>query len=372
MDRRRSTQLLDILYGMDLRAPDWNPLLVHIAEVFRSHVVTVQVHDNDNRQGRLTWSFGLSDALKIVHRNATCTHPWFERGADKLQSHGIVDDRGLMTEDELKATRFHADFMLPAGIAHGIALCIYQRSGGDLTLLTINRDQATGHFDESEHELARSLLPHLRNVYAMQQRFGWLENQSLRFRSTLDQLSKGVLMLDADGHLLFCNIAARQMETEHLFTRRPDGRLGMSFPADDRLLHRALQLFATTPDAAPVTLSLHDDNGHLRGMLKLCPAAMMASTQWSEFQVSVLAFIKPMDATPRVALGTLLKAQWGLTPAEAKLAEFLMRGMSLKEAAERFRVTKNTVRTQLRALFEKTETRRQSELVRVLMELSDM
>jgi DNA-binding CsgD family transcriptional regulator len=65
-----------------------------------------------------------------------------------------------------------------------------------------------------------------------------------------------------------------------------------------------------------------------------------------------------------------LREQWGFTLAEAQLAQQLMRGCSLEEAAQRVSVSKNTVRSQLRSLFMKTETHRQAELVRVLLTLS--
>jgi uncharacterized protein YhfF/DNA-binding CsgD family transcriptional regulator len=55
-----------------------------------------------------------------------------------------------------------------------------------------------------------------------------------------------------------------------------------------------------------------------------------------------------------------------LTPAEARLAVYLTSGASLVEAAHTFGVTHNTVRKQLSAVFDKTDTRRQADLVRVM------
>lgn len=55
-----------------------------------------------------------------------------------------------------------------------------------------------------------------------------------------------------------------------------------------------------------------------------------------------------------------------LTPAEARLAAHLGSGLSLKEAADQFGVTWNTVRAQLRALFDKMDIHRQSDLVRIV------
>ena len=62
----------------------------------------------------------------------------------------------------------------------------------------------------------------------------------------------------------------------------------------------------------------------------------------------------------------MLAAVFGLTAAETRLAAQLASGASLAEAAEKLKVSRTTVRTQLQSVFAKTETRRQADLMRVL------
>ncbi len=57
---------------------------------------------------------------------------------------------------------------------------------------------------------------------------------------------------------------------------------------------------------------------------------------------------------------------FNLTAAEARLAAHLASGASLTEASELLRIRYNTARAQLRAIFDKTDVHRQSELVRML------
>jgi DNA-binding CsgD family transcriptional regulator len=65
----------------------------------------------------------------------------------------------------------------------------------------------------------------------------------------------------------------------------------------------------------------------------------------------------------------LLMAMFGLTPAEARLAAEIAAGQRLDALAEAHHVTLPTLRTQLRAIYGKTGTSRQSELVRLLAAL---
>jgi DNA-binding CsgD family transcriptional regulator len=62
-----------------------------------------------------------------------------------------------------------------------------------------------------------------------------------------------------------------------------------------------------------------------------------------------------------------LRARFGLTKAEARLALRLAEGASLANAAQAFDVKMTTIRSQLQQVFAKTETSRQAELVALLL-----
>jgi DNA-binding CsgD family transcriptional regulator len=63
---------------------------------------------------------------------------------------------------------------------------------------------------------------------------------------------------------------------------------------------------------------------------------------------------------------SLLAKLFGLTPAEAKLASLMAEGISVEKAAEGLEISRETARNQLKAVFAKTATHRQSELVALL------
>ena len=78
------------------------------------------------------------------------------------------------------------------------------------------------------------------------------------------------------------------------------------------------------------------------------------------------------DAAPAPDLAALpavaqLRAEFGLTKAEARLALRLAGGSSLASAAHAFNVKLTTIRSQLQQVFAKTGTSRQTELVAMLL-----
>jgi len=62
-----------------------------------------------------------------------------------------------------------------------------------------------------------------------------------------------------------------------------------------------------------------------------------------------------------------LKNRFGLTPAEARVVHRLVSGDSLRSAAKALGIQYETVRTHLKSIFQKTGTRRQVELVVVVV-----
>jgi len=69
----------------------------------------------------------------------------------------------------------------------------------------------------------------------------------------------------------------------------------------------------------------------------------------------------------RMPQTAFLKNRFGLTPAEARLVLRLMSGDSLHSAAKALGIQYETVRTHLKSIFQKTGTRRQAELVIVVI-----
>jgi len=63
----------------------------------------------------------------------------------------------------------------------------------------------------------------------------------------------------------------------------------------------------------------------------------------------------------------ILRALYGLTPAESRLAVALARGKELKEACDECSITYTAGRAHLRSIFTKAGVRRQAELVSLLL-----
>jgi DNA-binding CsgD family transcriptional regulator len=94
-------------------------------------------------------------------------------------------------------------------------------------------------------------------------------------------------------------------------------------------------------------------------------SALMANPL-ADCQAIVVLVDPDQRRPPQVAI---LRTVFKLTNAEARLAAHLASGESIEAAAAKLAISPLTVRTQLKAIFTKTNTHRQSELVALLSRL---
>ncbi|MGE0419680.1 MAG: helix-turn-helix transcriptional regulator, partial [Acetobacteraceae bacterium] len=77
-------------------------------------------------------------------------------------------------------------------------------------------------------------------------------------------------------------------------------------------------------------------------------------------------FIQPVGELQPLP-GEVLVKLYGLTPAETRLLALLGQDLSLDETAATLGITMPTARTHLQRIFQKTNTNRQSQLVRLVL-----
>jgi DNA-binding CsgD family transcriptional regulator len=118
-----------------------------------------------------------------------------------------------------------------------------------------------------------------------------------------------------------------------------------------------LNLSVTVGDGARYTLSL---------LAVRAPSVAGLPGFFAPMRLTLLLVRPGADAGARQTLCE----RFGLTPAERQLALRLATGLSLRESADRLGIASNTARFQLRAVFAKTGTSRQGELVALIAGMS--
>jgi uncharacterized protein YhfF/DNA-binding CsgD family transcriptional regulator len=220
------------------------------------------------------------------------------------------------------------------------------------------------------------LTPYLERGFALRQRLDEAHAAANDFEALLARIETAVLTIDAGLRLRFANPAADVLLRRGDGLRLSRGALMALRPADMRVLRSAVvaATAGTDPtrqggDRGPnnvVTIQRTGYGSPYRATV--LPLARQHAVRELAPLAEVVVFIEDPDATEpeNPAAEDLLRRAFHLTPGEARLAAHLASGISLTDAADAFGVTRNTVRAQLHSIFDKTEARRQSDLVRLL------
>lgn len=170
-----------------------------------------------------------------------------------------------------------------------------------------------------------------------------------------DRMGCGGIILSTTGYVLAINACARLI-LQQLFEL--DEAAVAALNGSGREIIKQLLNYGRT------RISLESENWILierlgqRPLIMNCVPVPVLSDDGPH---SVLLLID-LDATPLPST-SCLEQIFGLTPAEARLTLLLVDGKTLDEIAHLRHLSVATVRTQLKAVFEKTHTHRQAELV---------
>lgn len=180
----------------------------------------------------------------------------------------------------------------------------------------------------------------------------------------LDAMSCAGYLLDGSGRVLKANRGGMRLLEREFGLRQ--GRL----MAPDRCADRALQgTIRTMPGSATITrtsaATLSLDNG-LPLIVRSVPISLRPGMESPA--KALIIVVDPKECPPITR--NAFREMFGLTDAEIHIAAGLMCGYSPEQIANHQKKGIGTVRQQLKSIYAKTQTKRQSELVALLTRLS--
>lgn len=267
--------------------------------------------------------------------------------------------------EQFRVTRFYRDWVAPQGVAYAsgaIVLC----EGAWLTQLMLQRTPAQPPFARDELELLNMLMPHLQRALQMRQRFAELQLGQNFLTSGMDVLAMPTIMVDEFNRVAHCNQAADKLldgrrdlwlEDRYVFSRNSATTQSLNFE-----IAKAIEASRGTGAAMPGVVLL-PRVGRRDLMVLISP---MHAPGGSRIHGGALLFAFDPETAPTMRAG-LVQRLFSLSEAEAALAVALCNGLSLEQASNERGTSLNTVRSQLKSIFNKTGTNRQADLISVLL-----
>lgn len=278
----------------------------------------------------------------------------------------VYRDSALFGEEALRSSRVWREWMAPQDMYGGIA-CRLAESGSSYWFFDVQRGQKQERFDSNDTALLERLSPLLRKVAELTRQAGHLRLQRDEARGALDALAMAIAIVDQDLQISYANEGADQILSD------PDaavglrqGRLFARQPADQRQLKRlveaGLRSIAEPLEEHPSSMIIQGSNpAHA---LSVCVMPVMQAQSGAHPPAKVMIALRSLAMTTDLADSS--RQLFNLTESEARFASALASGLSLTQAAEAQGVRISTARTHLARIFQKTETRQQSQLVSLL------
>jgi DNA-binding CsgD family transcriptional regulator len=345
---------------------EWGPLLDHLTAtlgLFSSDIVIV-----DRRSGKSSLYASNSVPQELVtdyqEHYARCD-PFMPLAASRPVGDWL-SSTSLPTLPWF-GTEYHEDFLRRHGIEHIGGLSVMNDESTMVTL-AVQRPPGSRTDERLEERLCRFLAPHLRRVVELQRQLAEAESQRAAAIEALHRLEIGVILLSSSGRVMAANRGASDMAgAGDGFALSREGPSAQTARDTDRLRGLIQEAVRTTqgrgfqPGGA---MRLERPSGKRPYEVLVTPIAADRLYIGSRHAAALL-FVTDPERTPR-SFDEHLKQLYALTAAETELAMRLMTGASPAQIAEERGVSIHTVRAQLKSIQAKTDTRRQSELVRLL------
>jgi DNA-binding CsgD family transcriptional regulator len=182
--------------------------------------------------------------------------------------------------------------------------------------------------------------------------------------ATLDKFNRGVFLLDDDGSVCFANRAAEAMvaRKDGLLLRR--GRLQFSAVDANAVFEVFLANVRYASDSGG--LVLRAERSRLKQPYRVLVSRLAHRHKRDGRGAGYCVFIYEPNGGHQPVAVSVLRQLYGLTPAEARLANELFGGQSLTESAKTSGISVNTAKSMLKRIFTKCAVHSQPELLLLL------
>lgn len=363
--------LTEAIYDAAADPGVWPQVMRQMRQVFRTNAETFYFLDFETRRVRSVHLSGVSDDWyrDFAQCYFTPDNPWCIH-SKRLHRPGVVrtNERLMrLTGDPqiLRRSVYYNEWMRPQGFEHSLGNTLLA-DHGTIANVTLLRPPDLPTFQPHEVAAFERISRELERAMRLAARFEALAGMQAAGLHLLERLPEAALLLDAQGRVLHANAAARALLLHRDGLTLRSGRLIAALASEQPRLDRALRL---QDDAATCTggrdLVLRRGTGRRCFALSVTPLSG-GRTQYFAAGPARLLTITPLPDARAVAADALHDL-YGFTPAEARLARALADGSGLREGAARCGITHETARSYLKALFRKTGTHRQAQLVARLM-----
>jgi DNA-binding CsgD family transcriptional regulator/PAS domain-containing protein len=367
------SELLHVLYAAPLQQEQWQRFLALV-----SHYTCSQSGyflSADTRTGLAILAEGgkaIGETTISSYNNSYARRDPFRRAlfvySRNASAVGVFTDEDLLPNEGLLRTDLYRDLLGPSNLRHG-AFTILALSVRRFDAISIWRSPEEGPMATDSMRLLELLIPHVQTALEVRRVLGATQQRLASAEAMANASSTATFVLNRHGNIVHSNTAAQSL------VRDEDGLMIVK----DRLTacehQSSADLSKLLREVSSPSCSLSRDESSrfiaLQRTSSMRPLQAMATSLPETFGRSagaILLLVTDPDKSFTFP-DDALRALYRFTAAEAEVANGMLMGYSAEEVACLRRVSAATVRQQIKSMMNKTGTKRQGEMVRLLTTL---
>ncbi len=365
--------VIDLIYEAAIKPATWSDVADAMAELFNGSAVMIGIGLPDDGRIEPHYSSGmLAEFASGYTEHLVNGLPWKNTYARTFTDRfGRMDE--VFPDVELCESDFYRAFFEPQDLApewpigHTIAIDGGRVVGGLGIYRRLNNN--LGPYSKDDLALGDVLVRHLSRALVVYTTLGGVRRERLAMGEVMDRLPTGVILLNASREAVVTNQSADRIIAQRDGFRVDAGGPGAANARENALMQKILADVLDAPPGRELQntgfLAVTRPSGKRAYALMLTP--LMAVPVGGQTQDAIAAIFISDPDSGLASASEVLETIYSLTHSEAELVRLLSQGMSLEEAAAARGVAIATARSHLKHVFSKTDTKRQGELVRLVL-----
>lgn len=366
---RQLSALIDLVYDAATERDRWQAVLKELATRLGCEVVGMNLQDAKGGPASVQCQFGGDPSWVDRYENYYAARNIFLNARPDLTITGAIrNGEAIVPDREAVRTEYFNDFLRPVGILHAIGMVPF-RTGSVFALLSLMRRIGAPSFSDADFAFLARFMPHLQRAISIHRRLETVDLARVAASDALDRLAFGVVIVDAEGKVLFHNEQTRELlaRADGLLLLR--GGLSAVNPTEAATLRRLVAQACATGMGrglfAGGAVEITRRSGRRPFTVLVAPFRARALALATDRPAAVVFIGDPERRFE--GIGDLLQRLHRLTRAEAAVATLLLEGRRTEDLAELLGITLLTARTHVKRVLAKVGVRSQAELLRVLL-----
>jgi DNA-binding CsgD family transcriptional regulator/PAS domain-containing protein len=366
------SELLAALYAAPLQPGNWQVFFDRLSGLMKISVGSFFVPTDDGRTYTLLAGGGFAfdpELFRMYNEYYAPSDPFVPPVLANPRL-AVIRGEELVSHDQLSKTGFYND-LLRGNEMESATILTCVSGAGSTDAMSMWRRKQDGPMDDASIAFLGMLLPHVQAALTIRRNLLSASIQSQFADLALEANSVAVFLVSAAGRVVHMNGLAAAFVQKADGLRLEGALLAARNPTEDARLKLFIAGAASTSGKRTLSApggALSVSRQRAKCPLQVCVLPVPEKHRSIVGLPCALVFVRDPGATLQSRVPVLC-ALYALTPAEARLADMLLQGLELGEAASRMKITYETARFQLKRVLSKTGTHRQSELMRLMLSL---